>query len=168
MVLMTSRAGSDTYDRTFGQEQFLVDPEVGNRTNYIAWTNGVRTGPDELSFYSLGKRYTLRLDGFGSIHADAAAGEARTRLIRFEGRRLVVNFETASGGWVKAGLHDATGAPLPGYGIDDCLPLTGDEIEGVVAWRGGEDVSQLQGKTVSVRFALRDADIHSFRFRPGP
>lgn len=168
VVLMTTRAGSHRYDRTFGQEQFLVDPKVGNRTNYIAWANGVQTGPGELSFYNLGKRYTLRLDGFASLHAGEVPGEARTRTLRFEGQRLVVNFEAAPSGWIKVGLHDDAGTPVPGYGLDDCLPLTGDDVERVVAWRRGEDVGRFQGADVSLRFALNNADIYSFRFAPAP
>ena len=56
---------------------------------------------------------------------------------------------------------------LPEFGLADCLPMVGDEIEGVVRWRHGSDVSTLSGKRVRLRYVLRDADIYSMRFRDG-
>ncbi len=166
VILMTSRAGSDTYDRTFGQGNFLADPASGNRTNYIAWTNGAQTGPGELSFYScLGQRYTLRLDGFGSIHADRSGGAVLTKPLTFKGKELELNFAAGAGGEMRVEIQDAAGKPLPGFGLDDCQQLVGDQIEQVVKWSGGSDLSKLAGKAVRLRFALRDADLYSIRFR---
>ena len=47
----------------------------------------------------------------------------------------------------------------------DCPEMIGDEIERVVAWKGGADVAKLAGKVVRLRFALRDADLYALRFR---
>ncbi|NIV34331.1 MAG: hypothetical protein GWN58_34195, partial [Anaerolineae bacterium] len=54
---------------------------------------------------------------------------------------------------------------LPNYGLADCLPLVGDEIEGVVRWRHGCGLGKLAGQKVRVRYVLRDADLYSMQFR---
>ena len=41
------------------------------------------------------------------------------------------------------------------------------EISRVVAWKGGPDVSQLTGRPVRLRFAMKDADLFALRFRKG-
>lgn len=168
VIFMTTRPGSDTYDRIFGQQDFLPDPSVGNRTNYIAWTNGAPTGQRELSFYNLGARYTVRLDGFGSLHAGPEGGQMLSKQLVFEGNRLVLNFETRTAspqGSVRVELLDSRSQPIPGYTLDDAQPLTGDAIDGVVSWQGGADLSELAGKPIRLRLVLNDADVYSLRFR---
>jgi len=163
VILMTTRAGSDTYDRSFGQEDFVPDPDPGNRRNYIAW-NSVQTGPRELSFYRLGKRYTLRLDGFGSVHADDNVGELITKPLKFSGRRLLVNFKTRGDGCLQVELLDAAGSPIPGWTIQDNVPLSGDEIEKEVAWKDGSDLGRWSGKPIRLRLVMKRADLYALRF----
>ena len=40
----------------------------------------------------------------------------------------------------------------------------GNEIERVVTWKQGSDVSALSGKSVRLRFSIKDADLYSFKF----
>ena len=54
---------------------------------------------------------------------------------------------------------------MTGFALDDCPEIFGDQIEGVVRWNSGGDVSRLEGKPVKLRFAINDADIYAFRFR---
>jgi len=62
-------------------------------------------------------------------------------------------------------MQNADGKPLPGFRLDECVEVLGDELERVVRWRGGADASRLAGTPVRLRFALRDADLYAFRFR---
>ena len=66
---------------------------------------------------------------------------------------------------MKAELQDESGKPYQGFAMSDCPEKFGDEIEGVMSWNGGADVSKLAGKPVRIRFALKDADLYAFRFR---
>ena len=168
IILMTSRAGSDTYDRTFGQENFLPDPAVGDRTNYIAYGNGVQTGPKEMSFYNLGKRYTLRLEGFGSVNAGAAEGEMITKPLTFKGSKLELNFKTADGGSIRVEIQSPDGKPLSSFGLNECNELTGDAIEKTVKWKAGTDLSKFSGKPVRLRFVMKNADLYALRFKEKP
>lgn len=163
VIFMTSRDGI-TFDRTFGQEVFQ-ETLAGDRTNYLAWSGGgTQTGPRELSFYGAGQRYTLRLDGFGSVQAGDRPGRMTTKPLRVTGDRLIVNFTTGAEGSVTVELLDEQGEPLPRFTASEAVPLSGDEIEQTVAWTGGDDLSQLAGQTIRIRFLLHDADLFSLRF----
>ncbi len=149
----------------------------GNRSNYMAWGLVQLPGQDrELSVFateayyagpgSRVRRFTFRIDGFVSIHAAAKTGEVVTKPFRFTGKELEINHSTAAGGIVRVELQDADGKALPGFGLDACDNISGDEILRVVRWKAGADVSALAGKAVRVRFQLKDADLFSFRFAP--
>jgi len=63
-------------------------------------------------------------------------------------------------------IQSLDGQPLPGFALADCPEIYGDEIERSVAWKGGKDLGGLAGKPVRLRFAMKDADLFSIRFRP--
>jgi hypothetical protein len=66
---------------------------------------------------------------------------------------------------VRVEVQDASGRPVPGLALEDCVEVIGDEIERVVRWKGEADLGRLAGAPVRLRFALKDADVFSFRFR---
>jgi hypothetical protein len=172
-VLMTSRGGG-IYDRTF-MEAFVA-PGIGHenwtsRTNYPA-LGVVQTGRDEMSVYvnqnygqptSHLRRYSMRLDGFASVHAGYDGGAMTTRPLTFAGRALFLNFSTSAAGGIRVALHEPDGTPIPGFTLDDCQELIGNEIERAVEWVGG-DVGKLAGKPVRLRFVAKDADLFAIRF----
>lgn len=131
--------------------------------------------PDELSFYapesywtgnsSEVRRYTLRLDGFVSVQAPMVGGELVTKPVRFTGKQLSLNFSSSAGGEVRVEIQDEAGFPLPGFSLNDCPPIFGDTVARTVTWKGGSDVSALAGKSVRLRFFLKDADLFSFQFQ---
>jgi len=174
VVLMSSRGGT-AYDRTFMASFLRPGRDRGNwssRNNYPAY-GVVQTSEDEMSFYvdsnyaqpgNHMRRYSLRLDGFSSLHADYAPGQATTHPIVFDGSRLVLNYATSAAGEVRVALLDAQGDPLPGYSADDCDPLVGDEISRSVSWRGDTDISSLTHKTIRLRLQMQDADLYSLHF----
>jgi len=146
---------------------------------YIAWhlvetKSALEGAPNELSLYagesywtgnsSAVRRYTLRLDGFVSVNAPMNGGELITKPFTFTGGKLSLNFATSAAGGVQVEIQDAAGKALPGFALDDCPALFGDAIERAVTWKHGADVNSLAGKPVRLRFALRDADVYSFRF----
>ncbi|HSW46417.1 MAG TPA: hypothetical protein VLM89_12685 [Phycisphaerae bacterium] len=112
------------------------------------------------------RRGTLRLDGFASVNAPYKGGEMVTWPLTFEGGRAAINVSTSAIGSVRVEIQDAQGKPIPGFSLSEAEEIWGDEIERVVAWKGGTDVSKLAGKPVRLRFVMRDADLYSIRFRP--
>jgi len=130
--------------------------------------------PNELSIYvsegawrddvNCMRRYTLRIDGFVSMHASAHGGEFTTKPIRFSGAKLVINYATSAAGSVRVEIQDAQGTPVEGFSLNDCPEIYGDTIEQTVAWKSGSDVSALASQAVRLRFVLRDADVYALRF----
>ena len=84
-----------------------------------------------------------------------------TKPLTFTGSKLSLNI--ASRGPTRVELQDAGGKPLPGFALDDCTAIVGDQIEQTVSWKGGS-LSALAGQPVRLRFVLREADLYSFQF----
>ncbi len=172
ILLMTARTDSP-FDRTFRQA-FLrpgLDPNRwGNRSNYAAWhivpTGFTPQGPSELSLYVTPfRRFTLRIDGFASIHADADPGIATTKPLTMGGDQLRVNASTSAGGSLRVELTDPQGVPLEGFRFEDSIPFVGDEIEHQVRWKDpSKSLSKLIGQPIRIRFELTDADLYAIQF----
>ena len=165
VMFMTSRGG-DTFDRTFMQACIRpgLDPtRWGNRANYAA-LNVVPTGPAEMSIYVKGHRYVVRTDGFSSVNAGYDSGEMLTNPLVFSGRSLEINYSTSAAGAVGVEIQDVDGSPVPGFELDECLDIIGDEIERTVSWKNGVDASALAGIPIRLRFVMKDADLFALRF----
>ena len=120
----------------------------------------IEGAPDELSFYSNEyyasdksnlRRYTLRLDGFVSVHAPAGGGQMVTKPLIFTGDELVMNFSTSAAGSVQVEIQDAEGKPLERFTLSHCPQIYGDALEQVVRWKGGSDLGKLAGRPIRLR-----------------
>jgi hypothetical protein len=168
-ILLTSR-GPEGFRRTFG-EAFI---RPGRNAERWAWPNPVSTsttvnviptGIDEMSIYIRDARYVLRVDGFASVHATGQMGEFVTKPLTFNGGSLRINGSTSAAGRIMVEIQDQSGQPIPGYALEDCKTIVCDEIERVVEWERGSDVSELSGQTIRLRFKMRDADLYALRFK---
>jgi hypothetical protein len=112
------------------------------------------------------RRYTLRIDGFVSLHAGRARGELLTPPLIFSGRALRLNFATSAAGSVRVELEDAAGRPYPGRALADCDELFGDTLDRTVSWRGAAAVGTWAGRPVRLRLSLGEADLFALRFVP--
>jgi hypothetical protein len=63
--------------------------------------------------------------------------------------------------------HEA-GQSINGFAAGDCVEIIGNEIERVIRWQSGADVSSLAGKTIRLRFVMKDADLYALRFAASP
>ena len=101
---------------------------------------------------------TLRLDGFVSVEG---RGTLTTKPLVFFGDTLRVN-ANAKDGTLRVAVLDANGAPIKGFGSQDCLPITTDGIRHVVKWRGVKNCQAIQGKPVVLQFSIDKAKLYSF------
>jgi len=175
--LMTSRDGCHFHRWTDPVIPMTAPADRdGNRSNYLAW--GMVQLPGDDRHYSLYateayytgpasrlRRFTYRVDGFVSLSAGNGGGEVITRPLTFAGAKLILNFTTQERGELRVEIQDASGAALRGYTLNDCFKMRGDEIADAVRWRRGTDVSSLAGRSVRLRFVMRNADLYSFQFR---
>ena len=105
-------------------------------------------------------RARIRLDGFASADAEGE-GVLTTIPLTFSGDHLELN---VAGEEVRAALLDESGEPVPGYGLTDCDPLSGDHIAGTVTWHGQSSLRSLAGRTLRLRIAMRQAKLYAFQF----
>lgn len=158
-------------------EAFLrpgLDPDNWTDRNMYVGPRVTPTGSDEMSIYYMEhyrhpsvriRRASLRTDGFVSVHARYDGGELLTKPLTFGGEALVLNYATSAVGCVRVEIQDAEGRPIPGYSLAEACEIYGDEVERVVSWKDGADVRRLAGRPVRLRFALKDADLFSMRFK---
>ncbi|MDZ4286852.1 MAG: kelch repeat-containing protein, partial [Prosthecobacter sp.] len=173
-VFMSSRDGVN-WDRTFLEAWLRPGPDSKNWTDRNSMTAAgiVETAPDEWSLYvsehyrspdNRLRRVTVRKQGFASMHADARGGEFVTKSLRIGGDKLILNYATSAAGSIQVEIQDEDGKPLPGFTLADMPELYGDELEAPVTWKAGSDLSALKGKTVRLRFIMKDADLFALRF----
>jgi hypothetical protein len=99
-------------------------------------------------------------DRFVSVDATAAGGTLTTTPLTFSGNRLELNALTEPGGAITVTLLNEAGKPLA-----QSKPFAGDDLRQRVAWETPLDLGSLAGKTVSLRFAIKNAQLHAFAFR---
>jgi hypothetical protein len=174
-VFLSSRNGVD-WDRSFLEawsRPGLDERNWTHRSNMPA-SGIVQTSSNEFSLYisehydwpdNRLRRLTVRRHGFASLHAGREVGEFTTKPLTFSGKNLILNYSTSAAGSVRVELRDDQDKPLPGYTLDDNDLLFGDDLDAVVKWKSGNDLSPLLGKTVRLRFLLKDADLFSLRFQ---
>ena len=191
-VVMTTRGGK-RFDRTFMEGFIRPGLEIGDwvpRGNYpsrgIVPTGIVKEKParPQRPYGDLGERemsmfarrwygqknhslcrYSMRIDGIASVNAPFAGGEFVTKPLTFTGSELVLNAATSAEGWMQVEILDEAGFPIPGFSVEDSPLLTGNWLAKPVRWESGKSVGDLAGKTVRLRFVMRDADLYSVRFR---
>ena len=78
---------------------------------------------------------------------------------------MTINYSTSAAGGIRVEIQDADGGAVGGYTLAECQEIIGDQIERVVSWKGGADVSKLAGRPVRLRLVMKDADLYSIRFR---
>jgi hypothetical protein len=172
-VFMTSREGG-TWERTFLEAWLRPGLDKRNwtqRSNMPAW-GIVQLNPEEFSMYvsehyewpdNRLRRITIRRHGFASVRAGALGGEFTTRPVNFKGKNLILNYATSAAGSIQVELQDEQGKAIKDRTLADMPPLFGDELDSVVRWKSGDDLSDLVGKAIRFRFVLKDADVFALR-----
>ena len=157
---------------------------IGEWNRFCTWNGGsppIRVG-DQLYFYFRGaaRRHgpyeghdnseapinvglaTLRVDGFASMGASFDGGEFMTTEWEIDGGQLLLNAKSDYGE-IRVELLDVEEKPLPGYSLEDCVPVTADGTDLPVKWKDHSDLSDARGKTARLRFLLRNARLYSYR-----
>jgi hypothetical protein len=101
-------------------------------------------------------------DRFVSIsNGGFTSGTLCTRPVLLDGTALMVNCDMVRGS-LAAELLDETGRVLPGYGANNSISVTGDQMHAELCWRGKNGVKELAGRNVRIRFFLLGGDLFSF------
>ena len=101
-------------------------------------------------------------------------GEFWTKSFVCTGGPIEINARTKKAGSVEVELwaskseemREFLGVPIkaiPGYTFDECIPFRGDELWTPLQWKDKENLSQLKGQKVHLRFRLAGAKIFGYR-----
>lgn len=167
-ILMTSRDGT-----TFHRYANAVIPRTApkdrnhNRSNYMTWGMLQLPGkPNEISVYGTEnyyeptpgrvRRFVYRVDGFVALRGGSNGGQVTTKLLRYKGQQLLLNYLVRTGGSINVEILDKSGKI-----IGTSKPLSGDAIDAPVSWQKNPNLSQ---GVVQLRFTIKNADLFSFRF----
>ena len=131
---------------------------------YAGMAHNHAAAPDDVGRSSSLFRARIRRDGFVSADAGFGGGQFITPPLYFEGNRLELNLDGSAGGWLQVEIQDANGQPLPGLGLTEADPVVGNAISKTVTWQGKDDLSELVGKSVRLRFVLRAMKLYAFQF----
>jgi hypothetical protein len=110
-------------------------------------------------------RAVLRLDGFVSARGGQRPAMLTTKPLRAAGGRLILNYNAGATGDVRAEIRDEADRPIPGFTLDACQPLYGNQVHGAVSWGKGADVSNLAARPLRLHLVIRNADVFAFEFQ---
>jgi hypothetical protein len=113
-------------------------------------------------------RTVLERDRFVSVDAGTPGGSFVTLPLDFTGDALRLNVDVREGGSVRVALLDENGVAFSGFGLSDCLPITGDQLDAVVRWNSGSDVGSLVGRSIKMQVEMVDASLYGFQFSAVP
>jgi hypothetical protein len=153
-------AGSFDKDGVFPASQFVT---VGDE-------HWIYYGGSSERHYSIGRDMRIglakiRLDGFIALEAGEEPGQVVTKPFRVDGDRLEVNID-ARQGQLRMEILDEQGKPIPGYTLEDSRDQTTvDSVRFEPTWKNRASLAPLKGKTVSLRFVLRNARLYAFQIR---
>src|SRR5439155_17947254 len=108
---------------------------------------------------------TLRKDGFASLDAGGEEATVLTRPLRNARGSLAVNADVSAGGALRVEVLDTAGGVAPGYGRDDCDPLSGRGVEQPVTWRDRRELPA-GSAPIRLRFLLRRSALYAFNAGP--
>jgi hypothetical protein len=167
-VIPLGPLGSWDDSMIFASTPVVVDDEVWA---YYGGTNMRHTGESLGSSGEVvnGVRRTMgiglakwRLDGFVALEPEHSEGTVLTRPISFSGDQLWLNAD-ASKGSVEVEVLDENRRPVPGLTRADAIPLKTAAVRQQVGWgANAPSLGTLAGRTVRLKFYLRNAKLYSF------
>ena len=101
----------------------------------------------------------LRLNGFVSLDA-AGKGFVTTKTMKNASGPLIVNAD-AKNGSLRAEITGPDGKPVEGYSMEECLPVTSDDVSTVVKWRSKTELPEMP-EGLKIRFELNNTSLYGF------
>ncbi len=103
----------------------------------------------------------LRFNGFVSLDAKEKEGVIITHSMTGTDEKLYVNADASNGSLQAELIDNDTGKPIPGYTVDDCVPLTKDGIAEIIHWKNKNELPAAN-KNIRIRFLLKNASLYGF------
>ena len=170
-VLAWTRDG-ESWERD--REAFMPrNPQPGSWDHAMTWGGCQLPVGDEVYIYYGGyaqghkvNRFTERQIGLARMKRDRYVARSATSprgTLATVPRRLnaaAMTLNASITGEVRVRVLGPDGHVWPGFGFDECRPLTGDGVALPVSWT--RPLAELAGRTVAFEFALRHARLYAF------
>ncbi len=157
--------GLDIHQTYMAQGMVRRDDEIWMYSyNSDVYHSGGKAKKERRALY----RTVQRIDRFVAAESPyAREATLVSRPLIFSGKQLVLNVDTHASGWVQVGLRHPDGTAIPGFGVDECVYVNGNELRYPVEWQAdGKDVSALAGRTVQLVVRMRGARLYALQFTP--
>ena len=109
-------------------------------------------------------RLEQRLDGFVSADSEYTGGTLITKPFTLATSCLKLNIDTSASGVAHAALLDEDSTAIPGYGLEDCARIQGNDTEYRVTWKDKKDLSEVAGKKVKLMLKSRGSKLYSIDY----
>ena len=77
------------------------------------------------------------------MDAGPDGGEVITPLLRYGGNELLVNANGGASGQMRVAIEGPDGKPIPGYSLDDGIPIQGNGVALEARWKQKRSVASL-------------------------
>ena len=175
---LIGRGSEDDFDA--GQASNAGNIVTVKDKTYLYYS-GARRGQDSWdNLHGIG-RVEMHRERFVAQMGHCDGGFLLTREVVVAAEELVVNMTLANGYNTAPELSLRTPAfaaeilafpqdgaspkPVAGYTLAECTAVPTEMIEYTITWKEKQDLSELVGKPVFIRFYLKNVGLYSFRFR---
>lgn len=107
---------------------------------------------------------TLRRDGFVSLET-SSSGYIVTKPMIFNGKYLFVNVDCPKGA-LRVEVLDRYNNVVPGYELDNCIPIRENKTLYRVEWKNKKDLQALDKDKIKLRFSIENGALYSFWITP--
>ena len=108
--------------------------------------------------------YDMRLDGFCSLKTWGKDGLLRTKTVIPKSGEMSLNVRTTAHTAIRVQVLDGeTAEPIPGYTLDEAMPISGDHLFAKPRWQERSGISELVDRPVRIEIAMREAEIFAIR-----
>ncbi len=105
---------------------------------------------------------TLRRDGFVSMDAGDKEETLTTRKLVLSKKFFFVNADVKENGFLKVEILDSDGRIIQPFSKENCIPVLCNSTSIQVKWQNVEDLSDISGKPIKIRFYLKNCRLYSF------
>jgi hypothetical protein len=130
---------------------------------HYAYPDLQKAGLDTRGFFSP-LLYEMRLDGFCALKTWGREGLLRTKTVIPRAGALSLNVRTTKHTAVRVQLLDGdTAQPIPGYTLEEALPISGDQLFATPQWQAHTGITELIGRPIRIEIAMREAELFAIR-----
>ena len=104
---------------------------------------------------------SLKPDRFVSLTASEVPCQLLTRPMRTQDPHFYINADVGEGGELRVEITDVDATPIPGFELDNCLPITGDSVSHPIRWKGDPSHEPSAGPWIRLRVTATNARVYA-------